>query len=209
MKDEAFWSERYKSAGDDYLFGVAPNRFLAGHAGIFKAGQSVLSVADGEGRNSVWLAEQGLAVTAAEISPVAVEKARRLAEKRGVSAHFETADLLAPVWPPAIAEGAFDWVIGIFIQFVGTDDRRQLFAGMQGATRPGGRILLLGYTPAQLQYKTGGPAILENLYTPELLRAEFPGWVMEELVEYEEEMAEGSAHAGRSALIGMVARKAF
>ena len=85
MKDEAFWSERYENAGDTYLFGVAPNRFLAGHAGMFEAGKSVLSVADGEGRNSVWLAEQGLAVTAVEISWVAVEKARRLAEKRGVS----------------------------------------------------------------------------------------------------------------------------
>ncbi|MGE5385028.1 MAG: SAM-dependent methyltransferase [Betaproteobacteria bacterium] len=207
MNDEAFWSARYENAGDDYLFGVAPNRFLAQHAALFEAGESALSIADGEGRNSVWLAEQGLDVTAAEISPVAVRKARRLADARGVSVHFEIADLLAPVWPPAIAEGAFDWVIGIFIQFVGADDRRQLFAGMQHATAPGGRILLLGYTPAQLEYKTGGPGILENLYTPESLRTEFRGWVMEELVAYEDEVTEGSAHAGRAALIGMVARK--
>ncbi|MDE2584437.1 MAG: class I SAM-dependent methyltransferase, partial [Betaproteobacteria bacterium] len=72
---EQFWSERFRAAGDDYLFGTAPTRFLAQHEFLLGVGNSVLSVADGEGRNSVWLAEQGLQVTAVEISPVAVEKA--------------------------------------------------------------------------------------------------------------------------------------
>ena len=82
---EAFWSARYRDAGDDYLFGTAPNKFLASQAAYFGAGMSVLAVADGEGRNSVWLAEQGCAVTATEISPVALEKAAKLARGRHVA----------------------------------------------------------------------------------------------------------------------------
>lgn len=73
---EAFWSARYRDAGDDYLFGTAPNKFLAAQSEYFGAGVNVLSVADGEGRNSVWLAEQGCTVTATEISPVALKKRR-------------------------------------------------------------------------------------------------------------------------------------
>ena len=72
---------------------------------------------------------------------------------------------------------------------------------------PGGRILLQGYTPKQLEYRTGGPSAVENLYTPEILREAFADWTMEELVEYEEDVNEGAGHRGRSALIGLVARK--
>lgn len=208
MDHEARWNARYRAAGDEYLFGIEPNHFLARRAHLFQEGHSALSVADGEGRNSVWLAEQGLKVTAVEISPIAVAKARKLAAGRGVEVNFVVADLLAPDWPPAALETAFDWVVGIFIQFAGPEERLRQFAAMQRATRAGGHVLLQGYTPRQLEYKTGGPPTLENLYTPELLRAGFRGWTIEELVEYEDDIAEGSGHRGRSALIGMVARKA-
>ena len=207
MDHEARWNARYSDAGDDYLFGIEPNHFLARRAHLFEEGHTALSVADGEGRNSVWLAEQGLKVTAVEISPIAVAKARKLAAGRGVEVNFIVADLLAPGWPPAALEYAFDWVVGIFIQFAGASERARQFAAMQRATRAGGHILLQGYTPRQLEYKTGGPPTVENLYTPEMLRAAFADWTMEELVEYEDDVAEGSGHRGRSALIGMVARK--
>ncbi len=204
---EARWSARYREVGDDYLFGVEPNRFLARRASLFAQGHSALSVADGEGRNSVWLAEQGLEVTAVEISAVAVTKARKLSAARGVPVAYQIADILAPDWPPAALRDCFDWVVGIFIQFVGPEERTRQFAALKAATRPGGRFLLHGYTPLQLQYKTGGPPELANLYTPELLRGAFSDWTIEELVEYEDDIAEGSGHRGRSALIGMVARK--
>ena len=207
MNHEARWNARYRDAGDDYLFGIEPNRFLARRAHLFRDGHTALSVADGEGRNSVWLAEQGLNVTAVEISPVAVGKARKLAAGRGVQVNFIVADLLAPDWPPAALENEFDWVVGIFIQFAIPEERLRQFASMQRATRAGGHILLQGYTPRQLEYKTGGPPMVENMYTPEILRAGFPGWSIEELVQYEDDIAEGSGHRGRSALIGMVARK--
>lgn len=207
MDHEARWNARYRDAGDDYLFGIEPNRFLARRAHLFQDGHTALSVADGEGRNSVWLAEQGLKVTAVEISPIAIAKARKLAAGRGVAVNFVVADLLALEWPPAALENEFDWVVGIFIQFANAEERVRQFAAMKRATRSGGRILLHGYTPRQLGYRTGGPPFVENLYTPEILRAAFADWTFEELVEYEDDIGEGSGHRGRSALIGLVAKK--
>jgi len=207
MDQEARWSRRYRDAGHDYLFGTEPNSFLSHRETLFRDGRTALSVADGEGRNSVWLAEQGLEVTAVEITSVAVEKARRLASGRNVTVRFQIADMLAANWPPLEMQNAFDWVVGIFIQFVGAEDRARQFAALKSTACPGGRVVLLGYTPKQLDYRTGGPSDLENLYTAELLRQAFADWQIEELVEYEDDIAEGSGHLGRSALLGLVARK--
>ena len=207
MDQQSLWSQRYRDAGDDYLFGTAPNRFLARNASRLQSGSTALAVADGEGRNSVWLAEQGLAVTAIEISPVALEKARRLAAGRQVEVRFLQADMLAADFPPPDLRQGFDWVVGIFIQFVGPAERIRQFQVLKQLTRPGGRILLQGYTPKQLDYRTGGPSALENLYTRELLEREFADWTIEELVEYEEDIDEGLGHRGRSALVGLVACK--
>lgn len=207
MDQNSIWSKRYSDAGQDYLFGTEPNRFLARREQRLQDGRNAISIADGEGRNSVWLAEQGLEVTGIEISAVAIEKARHLAAARKVEVDFVQADMLAPRWPPAELQAAFDWVIGIFIQFVGPEWRDRQFEVMKQLARPGGRILLQGYTPKQLEYRTGGPSAAENLYTEDILREAFADWEIEELVEYEDTIAEGSGHVGRSALIGMVARK--
>jgi cyclopropane fatty-acyl-phospholipid synthase-like methyltransferase len=207
MNQEMRWSARYRDAGDEYLFGTEPNRFLAHRANLLRNGRTALSVADGEGRNSIWLAEQGLDVTAVEVSPVAIEKAQRLALGRNVGVKFLLADMLEPAWPPAEMHNAFDWVIGIFIQFVGSAGREQQFSAMKQVTAPGGRIILHGYTPKQLDYRTGGPSDLENLYTKAILESAFSGWDIEELVEYEDDISEGAGHKGQSALIGLVARK--
>jgi cyclopropane fatty-acyl-phospholipid synthase-like methyltransferase len=204
---EGFWSARYRDAGEDYLFGTAPNRFLTAHARFLEGGRTALSVADGEGRNAVWLAEQGLAVTATEISPVALEKARKLAAGRHVAVDFVAADVLAPDWPPAEFAGAFDFVVAIFIQFATPAERPQLFAGLKRAVQPGGLILLHGYTPKQREYRTGGPSAVENLYTAELLRELFADFEILELSEHEDVLEEGSGHKGRSALIDLVARR--
>ena len=200
---EAFWSARYRDAGDDYLFGTAPNKFLASQTALFGAGMSVLSVADGEGRNSVWLAEQGCAVTATEISSVALEKAAKLARGRHVAVDFVQVDIFDWDWPTE----AFDAVVGIFIQFAGPAERPRQMAGMKQAVKPGGLLLLQGYTPKQLEYRTGGPSAVENLYTEALLREMFADWEIVLLHEHEDLMEEGSAHAGHSALIDLVARK--
>jgi len=207
MDQENRWNKRYAEAGEAYLFGTAPNHFLERRAALFESGRNALALADGEGRNSVWLAQQGLTTTAVEISPVAVEKARRLAARQRVDVAFLIADILAPGWPPAEMQEAFDWVVGIFIQFVGPPWRELQFSRMKELTRPGGCVVLHGYTPKQLEYRTGGPSESENLYTPEILRSAFGDWSIEELVEYEQDVAEGHGHSGKSALIGMVARK--
>lgn len=200
---EAFWSARYRDAGDDYLFGTAPNSFLAAQGGLLGDGMSVLSVADGEGRNAVWLAEQGCQVTATEISPVALEKAAKLARVRNVAVDLVQADILNWDWP----REAFDAVVGIFIQFATPAERPRQLDGMKQAVKSGGLLLLQGYTPKQLECKTGGPSAVENLYTAEMLREAFADWEIVLLHEHEEVISEGSAHVGRSALIDLVARK--
>lgn len=194
------WDQRY--ARDDYLFGEAPNAFLARQAPRLNPGMRALAVADGEGRNGVWLAEQGLEVLSIDSSAVAQDKARRLAQARGVSPAFELADLGDWTWP----EAAFDVVVAIFIQFAGPDLRTRLFAGMKRALKPGGLLLLEGYRPEQLAYGTGGPPIAENLYTEAMLREAFADLEILELAAYDVDIREGAGHAGMSALIDLVAR---
>jgi SAM-dependent methyltransferase len=195
------WDARFSDPG--YVFGTEPNAWLAGHRALFEPGKRALAVADGEGRNSVWLAQLGVQVDAFDISPVGVDKARKLAAGAGVSVDYQVADCDDYAWTPQ----AYDYVVAIFIQFADPATRTRLFARMRESLKPGGCILLQGYTPKQLDYKTGGPGVLDHLYTPELLRDEFAGFEMVELRAYEAELAEGNRHIGPSALIGMVARK--
>ncbi|MCE5182068.1 MAG: class I SAM-dependent methyltransferase [Betaproteobacteria bacterium] len=199
MKD--FWNQRY--SGDEFFYGTAPNVFLTLQAHRLRPGQSVLAVADGEGRNGVWLARQGLNVTAVDFSPVAVEKARRLANQNGVAVRHEIGDLFALDWP----ESCFDAIVAIFIQFVGPEQRRILHGFMKKALKPGGLLILQGYRPKQLEYKTGGPSSAENLYTEETLREEFADMEILHLAEHDDEICEGEGHCGKSALVDMVARK--
>jgi cyclopropane fatty-acyl-phospholipid synthase-like methyltransferase len=195
------WNQRFGAA--EYIFGTAPNAFLASHAALFKPGQRALCVADGEGRNSVWLAGRGLEVSAFDFSPVALDKARRLAAARGVEVRYELAGVYDWRWP----EGAFDVVAAIFVQFADPAMRAFMFERMSAALRPGGVLLLEGYTPAQLKYATGGPKQVDQLYTEELLRQSFASLEILELKAYEAELDEGSRHRGMSAVIDLVARK--
>jgi len=195
------WNQRFSAP--DYVFGTAPNAFLAANAARLKAGQRALCVADGEGRNSVWLAEQGLDVTAFDFSPIGLDKARRLAATRGVSVQYELASVYDWSWPVAV----FDVVAAIFVQFADPPMRTFMFERMARALKPGGLLLVEGYTPKQLQYGTGGPKQVDQLYTERLLRESFRGFDVLELREYEAELDEGSRHRGMSAVIDLVARK--
>lgn len=195
------WNARFGAA--DYYFGTEPNKFLREHASLLPKRGRVLAVADGEGRNGVWLAERGLDVLAVDFSPAALAKSRKLATERGVTLAIEEADLNTWSWPPA----AFDAVVAIFIQFAGPALRDRIFAGIKGALKPGGLLLLQGYRPKQLEYKTGGPPIAENLYTEELLRSAFADLEILGLGSHDEPIHEGRGHDGMSALIDLVARK--
>ncbi len=196
-----FWNARY--ATEAYIFGTAPNAFLASQAALIRPGMRALAVADGEGRNGVWLAEQGASVHAVDVSPAALEKARKLAAARGVALETELADVLDWQWP----EAAYDLVAAIFIQFAPPPERERIIAGIRRTLRPGGVLILQGYTPKQLEYGTGGPPSAANMYTSALLREWFGDWDILHLAEHESFISEGTHHHGMSALVDLVARK--
>lgn len=195
------WNQRFKE--DAYIFGTEPNAWLREHAQVWQPGQRVLCVADGEGRNSVWLAGQGLKVDAFDVASVGVAKARRLAADKGVTVNFSVSDCDAYPWPLE----AFDGVAAIFVQFADPAMRARLFANVRRSLKPGGVLVLQGYTPRQLDYKTGGPPQLSHLYTEAMLREAFADFELIDLRDYEAELTEGDRHTGRSALIGLVARR--
>jgi SAM-dependent methyltransferase len=195
------WEERYGVA--DYVFGTEPNYFLASCKALLPASGKALAVADGEGRNGVWLAEQGLDVLSIEFSPSALRKAEGLAKRRGVAVTFLRADVHTWDYPVA----AFDIVAEIFTQFSSPAERATKWAGMRRALKPGGLLIIQGYTPKQLQYGTGGPKELENLYTRAMLEDAFRDFHEVTIVEEEVEMREGTRHSGISAVIGLTARK--
>lgn len=203
MTDFDRWESRFAIA--EYVFGTEPNAFVAAQGARLPAHGRALAVADGEGRNGVWLAEQGLDVLSLDFSPSAQAKALALAASRGVGERFrvELADVLRWAWPSE----AFDVIAIVFAQFTSPDERTRLFAGVRRALKPGGLLLLEGYSPKQLAYRTGGPAELERLYTRELLEREFAGFAALEIREYDADLNEGTRHAGRSALIDLVATK--
>ena len=162
-----------------------------------------LAVADGEGRNGVWLAEQGLDVVSIDFSPSAQKKARALARERGVDVDFRQVDVHAWDYPA----DAFDVVVEIFTQFSSPAERSAKWAGMRRALKSGGLLIVHGYTPKQLDYGTGGPKELENLYTRAMLEKAFGDFRDVTFVEEEREIHEGTSHGGMSAMIGLTARK--
>jgi SAM-dependent methyltransferase len=195
------WETRFGVA--DYVFGRTPNYFLAACKPLLPASGRALAVADGEGRNGVWLAEQGLDVLSIDFSPAAQQKAKALARERGMRIAFEQADVHDWEYPDAV----FDLVVEIFTQFSSPVERAKKWAGMRKALKVGGLMIIQGYTPKQLQYGTGGPKEIENLYTRALLEAEFGRFREIRIVEEEVEMHEGTAHGGMSAVINFTARK--
>jgi SAM-dependent methyltransferase len=195
------WEKRFSPA--DYVFGEEPNAFLVRQKARLPAKGRALAVSDGEGRNGVWLAEQGLDVVSMDFSPKAQVKAQALAAKRGVKIATELADIFKYPWPDA----DYDVIAVVFIQYMNPADRLQVFAGIARALKPGGLLLLEGYTPKQVKYGTGGPKEPENMYTAALLEASFGGFSKLEMSIYDAELHEGAGHGGISALIDLVGVK--
>ncbi len=195
------WNQRFAAEG--YHFGIEPNAFLASQAERLAPGMSALSIADGEGRNGVWLAERGLKVTAFDFSPVGRQKAKALAESRGVQVDYRLCELADWDWD---AE-QFDVIAGLFVQFAPPPERARMFAGICRALRPGGLLLLQGYRPEQIRHGTGGPSQPDHLYTAALLKQAFAALDILELREHDDEVHEGKGHEGLSALIDLVARR--
>jgi SAM-dependent methyltransferase len=199
--DFVHWEKRYAAA--DYLYGTEPSAFLKAQANLLPKTGKALAVADGEGRNGVWLAEQGLDVLSVDFSPRAQAKAKALAERRGVAVSFLTADVIAWDWPT----GAFDVIAVVFIQFAAAPERRRIFAGIRQALKSGGLMLLQGYRPEQIAYGTGGPSEVENLYTEAMLREEFGSFGKLDIRAHDSIISEGSRHSGMAAVVDLVGWK--
>jgi len=200
MSEKERWETRFRAP--DYIFGKEPNAFLKAQAHRLPASGIALSVADGEGRNGVWLAERGLDVLTIDYSPVALAKARALATERGVQLRTEVTDVFAWRWPT----NAFDVIAAIFI-FAAPAQRPVFFANLKGALKPGGLLLMQGYRPEQLKYRTGGPPDVERLLTGAILKQGFGDMTELDIREHDSPISEGTAHVGMSALIDLVAKK--
>lgn len=188
------WDERF--AGQGYVYGTAPNRWLESQAGRLRPGSRVLSLGEGEGRNGVWLASQGHWVEAVDGSAVGLAKAQQLAAARGVKLRTRVADL--STYEPEAA--ACDAVVLIYLHLP-PPLRREVHARAQAALKPGGLVLLEAFTPRQLTRSSGGPKQAELLYEAAALRQDFPGVTWEVLREEEIELDEGPLHRGPAAVI--------
>ncbi len=198
------FDDRYREP--DYHYGTEANAFLVSQKARFRPGMKALLPGDGEGRNGVWLAEQGLEVTTFDPSPFGVEKAKKLATDRGVAIDAQVAGVESWDWK----ESRFD-VVGLFFIHLPADLRRVAHAQVLRSLRPGGIVILETFSPHQIEMRkhgaAGGPKQIERLFTCEMLREDFAGARFHILEETEADFA-GHAHYGRCGVVRMVAERA-
>ncbi len=200
-----FWDQQFAQPG--YKYGVQANQFLRAHAARLNPGSEVLLPGDGEGRNSVWLAEQGHRSIALDSSANGLTKAVQLARLRGVSIQTLHADL--EHWAPSV-----DSVDALVLTFVHLPAAWRALAHQRLATalRPGGWLILEAFHPQQLQHQSGGPKAPAMLYSLDLIRADFsqtPGVRLQEALAWEGEavLDEGPGHQGLAHLTRFVAQR--
>lgn len=193
------WDERYSA--EEYAYGTQPNEFLAANYKQIPRGR-VLSLAEGEGRNAVFLAQQGYEVTAVDASSVGISKAKKLAEANNVSVEFVLADLA----DSDIGTDDWDGIVSIFCPLP-SSLRRELYKKLQVALKPNGVFLLEAYTPDQLKYGTGGGSSADVMQTEESLKLELPGLKFIQLKELERDVREGIYHTGLGAVVQAIAKR--
>jgi SAM-dependent methyltransferase len=197
----SFWDQRYE--GTVYVFGQEPNMWMATNADLLKSGMTALLPGDGEGRNGVWLAERGLDVTTVDASSVGVEKARRLAAERGVDLNIQIADLRE--WD--VPEGTFDLMVSAFLH-VDPDDRAAVHRKLARMLKPGGLLLLEGFTTDHLGYGKGGSKDTRMLFTEDKLRGDFEELLdIEHLEALKTDLPASERHGGPAAVIRLRARR--
>jgi SAM-dependent methyltransferase len=193
------WEGRY--GGDEFLYGTEPNDFLAEAVADADPGD-VLCLADGEGRNGVYLASLGHRVTSVDLTQAGMAKAASLAKDRGVELTTVVADLA----DYDLGTQRWDLIVSIFAH-TPPDVRRRIHAGVAVALRPGGRFVLEAYTPDQIGRGTGGPPAPELTMTLEGLRDELRGLGFEVGREMVRPVIEGSGHTGDGAVVQVIARR--
>lgn len=199
MTPREMWEARY--AGETYHYGTEPNDFLAAEAHRIPNGR-VLCLAEGEGRNATWLAQQGYQVASVDLSESGTTKTRRLAADRGVQVDAVTADLAQH----DLGVEQWDGIVSIFAHMPPTV-RADLHRRVVAALRPGGLLLLEAYTPDQIGRGTGGPNVTEMTMTLDLLRTELAGLEEVHGLETVRTVVEGPGHTGDGAVVQFIARK--
>jgi SAM-dependent methyltransferase len=195
-----FWNEKFANA--EYAYGTEPNEFLAASVAKLKPG-AALSLAEGEGRNAVWLAQQGFTVSSIEQSEKGVAKTLRLALQRGVIVMAERGELeIFHIQP-----NSWDLIVSIYAH-TPQELRRKLHRQVVAGLKPGGVFVLEAYTPAQIPNNTGGPKDASLMPTAELLRSELNGLVFDHIAEVERDVVEGSLHTGTAHVVQVVAHRA-
>ncbi|MGB0865595.1 MAG: SAM-dependent methyltransferase [Granulosicoccaceae bacterium] len=192
MWDEAFSSE-------EYIYGKAPNDFLRDNYQVIPKGR-VLLLAEGEGRNAVFLAGKGYRVMAMDSSSVGLEKAQKLAEEQGVEIDIHCEDLTTF----DLGEQCWDGIVSIYCHLP-EELRRDLYRRVQQALKPDGVFFLEGYRPEQLAYKTGGPPLASMMTSKETLAEQLPQLAFSHLLELDREVIEGSYHTGMAAVVQAIA----
>lgn len=195
-----FWDTRYREK--EYVYGVSPNDFLRGHAALFKPGDHVLSLAEGEGRNAVFLAQQGCQVRGVDFSTEGRDKALRLAHKQGVNIDYDVADLTQY----EMGEARWDGIVSIFCHLVDRV-RPALYRSIKRGLKPGGVFLLESYNKKQLEYDTGGPRDAAHLPSLEELKDAFDDFEIILAQEIEREIQEGPYHHGLGSVTQFIARR--
>ncbi|MDH5324964.1 MAG: class I SAM-dependent methyltransferase [Gammaproteobacteria bacterium] len=193
------WDQRYSV--EEYIYGKEPNEFLAESVGKIPKGK-VLCVAEGEGRNAVFLAQQGYNVLAVDSSAVGLEKARKLAQEKGV----EIQTLICDLAELKIEPESWDGVVSIFAH-VPPMVRKELHTNITKGLRSGGVLVLEAYRPKQLQYKTGGPPVEELMMTLDALQQELQGLHIDYGMELDRDIVEGAFHTGKGAVVQIIATK--
>lgn len=199
MTSHGPWDERYGT--DEYMYGTAPNDFLVEASSMIPAGP-VLSIGDGEGRNSVYLAGLGHAVTAVDASAVGLQKGQALAATRRVSVEAVRAQLEEYVFEA----DHYAAVVSIFCHLPSAL-RREVHRRAARALLPGGVFILEAYTPRQLKLGTGGPPVMDLLPTLDALRADLTELELVVGRELERDVHEGKLHQGLSAVVQVVGRR--
>ncbi|MEE2024217.1 class I SAM-dependent methyltransferase [Alkalimonas mucilaginosa] len=200
MYGSTFWDERY--AQEDYVYGEKPNDFLVSQVARIKPNSHILCLAEGEGRNAVYLAQLGHNVTAVDISVVALDKGRKLADKAGVKVSWQHADLADYI----LAHDKWDLIVAIFMHLPEII-RDRVFAQIKTALRPGGLFIGEFYRPDQLRFKTGGPQDIKMLYSLCTLNEQLAGLAISHLEACERHVNEGTGHTGLAAVSQVVAVK--
>lgn len=199
-KKDEMWEQRYSGSG--YVYGTEPNDFLADMAPVHLRPGTVLCLADGEGRNGVYLATQGYEVSSVDLSPSGVEKARALARSKGVSVDAKRGDLTTF----DLGIGCWDTIVSIFVHLppaLRADVHRRVVQ----ALKPGGTLILEAYAPGQLGRGTGGPPKLEMLMDLAAIQTELEGLDFLVACETTRAVVEGEFHTGVAAVTQVVGRK--